>query len=221
MSTPLFFAQAVGRFVRTRRRGETASVFLPSVPVVLDHAARLEEQRDHVLQQVAAVDAASVFAQEEGLLAEVNRVGPGGDALEGPAFEALESQAHFDHVLFDAEQFGLHASPGSQEEQEYLGLPGLLEPGQVSELLRERQRRQVSARPVGAEAPVATHRALAAQRKELNKLVAAYARNRSVPHAVVHTDLRQACGGPTLDAASSEQVTARIEAIRRWLVGRR
>ncbi len=37
-STPLFFAQAVGRFVRARRRGETASVFLPSVPVVLDHA---------------------------------------------------------------------------------------------------------------------------------------------------------------------------------------
>ena len=34
-STPLFFAQAVGRFVRARRRGETASVFLPSVPVIL------------------------------------------------------------------------------------------------------------------------------------------------------------------------------------------
>ena len=30
-STPLFFAQAVGRFVRARGRGETASVFLPSV----------------------------------------------------------------------------------------------------------------------------------------------------------------------------------------------
>ena len=28
-STPLFFAQAVGRFVRARKRGETASVFLP------------------------------------------------------------------------------------------------------------------------------------------------------------------------------------------------
>ena len=32
VSTPLFFAQAVGRFVRARSRGETASVFLPSVP---------------------------------------------------------------------------------------------------------------------------------------------------------------------------------------------
>ena len=34
-ATPLFFAQAVGRFVRARRRGETASVFLPSVPQLL------------------------------------------------------------------------------------------------------------------------------------------------------------------------------------------
>ena len=31
-STPLFFTQVIGRFVRARRRGETASVFLPSVP---------------------------------------------------------------------------------------------------------------------------------------------------------------------------------------------
>jgi superfamily II DNA or RNA helicase len=30
-STPLFFAQAIGRFVRARRRGEAASVFLPNV----------------------------------------------------------------------------------------------------------------------------------------------------------------------------------------------
>ena len=30
-STPLFFAQAVGRYVRSRRPGETASIFLPSV----------------------------------------------------------------------------------------------------------------------------------------------------------------------------------------------
>ncbi|MBO0851866.1 MAG: DEAD/DEAH box helicase, partial [Pseudonocardia sp.] len=47
-STPLFFAQAVGRFVRARRPGETASVFLPSVPALLELASALEAQRDHV-----------------------------------------------------------------------------------------------------------------------------------------------------------------------------
>ena len=50
-STPLYFAQAVGRFVRTRRPGETATVFLPSVPKLLAHAAELELERDHVLKR--------------------------------------------------------------------------------------------------------------------------------------------------------------------------
>ena len=67
-STPLFFAQAVGRFVRARRRGETASVFLPSVPVILEHAARLEDERDHALDRVTKDDsAASMWAEEDAL----------------------------------------------------------------------------------------------------------------------------------------------------------
>ncbi|HEU5144003.1 MAG TPA: DEAD/DEAH box helicase [Dermatophilaceae bacterium] len=221
-STPLFFAQAVGRFVRARRRGETASVFLPSVPVILDHAARLEEQRDHALDRKPgdSDDVARMWAEEQALIDEANREAKAVGLEEG-AFEALESDAHFDHVLFDAQQFGLHAQIGSEDEQEYLGLPGLLEPDQVAQLLRERQTRQVRKAPKGQAAPVAAHRALAAQRKELNKLVAAYARQKGFPHANVHLDLRRACGGPDLAAASSEQVAERIEKIRLWLVGRR
>ncbi len=38
-TTPLFFAQAVGRFVRARKRGETASVFVPSTGHLLALAA--------------------------------------------------------------------------------------------------------------------------------------------------------------------------------------
>ena len=57
VSTALFFAQAVGRFVRARQRGETASVFLPSVPVLLSYAAELEAERDHVLRLPARRDA--------------------------------------------------------------------------------------------------------------------------------------------------------------------
>ena len=74
-STPLFFAQAVGRFVRARRRGETASVFLPSVPVILEHAARLEDERDHALDQVtkAVDDEASMWSEEDALVAAANR----------------------------------------------------------------------------------------------------------------------------------------------------
>jgi superfamily II DNA or RNA helicase len=220
-STPLFFAQAVGRFVRARRRGETASVFLPSVPVILEHAARLEDERDHALDKVVRADEeASMWSEEDALVAAANKTARTPD-IDGAAFEALESDAHFDHVLFDAKQFGLNAEVGSEDEQEYLGLPGLLEPDQVAMLLHERQTAQNTRRPKKAEEPVAAHRALAAQRKELNKLVSAYARKTGAPHAVVHSDLRRTCGGPALDEATSEQVTVRIEKIRAWFVGRR
>ncbi|GAB3073901.1 DEAD/DEAH box helicase [Intrasporangium mesophilum] len=223
-STPLFFAQAVGRFVRARRRGETASVFLPSVPVVLDHAARLEEQRDHALdRRPNPDDIGEMWAEEQSLIDEANRES-GTVGLDEGSFEALESEAHFDHVLFDKQQWGMHAQVGSEDEQEYLGLPGLLEPDQVAALLQERQTKQVRKAPKNAGAgaePIAAHRALAAQRKELNKLVAAYARQKGLPHATIHVDLRRACGGPDLAAASSDEVTQRIAKIRLWLVGRR
>ncbi|MGE9781433.1 DEAD/DEAH box helicase [Janibacter sp. G368] len=223
-STPLFFAQAVGRFVRARARGETASVFLPSVPVILAHAGTLEEQRDHALDRPeAAQDEAPLWSEEEGMLAAANRDEGASDDLLG-SFEALESDAHFDHVLYDKQQFGLHAEVGSEDEQDYLGLPGLLEPDQVHALLSERQTKQ--SKKTGRtrqdqDAPIAAHRALAAQRKELNKLVAAYATKTGSPHANIHMDLRRACGGPELAQATSEQVTERIERIRRWFVGRR
>src|SRR5699024_6120746 len=67
-STPLFFAQAVGRFVRARARGETASIFLPSVPVILAHAGALEEERDHALDRPESSDEeAPLWSEEEGL----------------------------------------------------------------------------------------------------------------------------------------------------------
>jgi superfamily II DNA or RNA helicase len=221
-STPLFFAQAVGRFVRARRRGETASVFLPSVPVILEHAARLEDERDHALDRVTkeSDSAAAMWAEEDALIDAANRTARTPD-IDAMAFEALESDAEFDHVLFDAKQFGLNAMTGSDEEQEYLGLPGLLEPDQMAVLLHERQTAQSTRRPRKAEQPVSAHRALAAQRQELNKLVAAYARKKGTPHGVVHNELRRACGGPSLDEATSEQVVARVEKIRAWFVGRR
>ncbi len=215
-ATPLYFAQAVGRFVRARRRGETASVFLPSVATVLEHAARLEQDRDHALDRPQHADE-ELWAPEEALIAAANGEQP---VAEQGSFEALESDAEFDHVLFDAQQFGLGTQSGSAEEQEYLGLPGLLEPEQVGHLLRERQRGQVDRRP-SETAPVSAHRALAAQRKELNSLVSAYARKTGRPHADVHTELRRRCGGPALDRASGDEVGARIEAVRRWFVGRR
>ena len=97
-----------------------------------------------------------------------------------------------------------------------------IEPDQMAHLLRERQDRQKpNARAKERHEEVSAHRALQAQRKELNKLVSAYARKTGTKHAIVHSELRQVCGGPALDQASGDQVTERIDKIRNWFVGRR
>lgn len=220
-STPLFFAQAVGRFVRSRRRGEVATVFLPTVPVLLDHAASLERQRDHVLGRAKQDD--GLWDASDALMERANQSEDVADDLLGQ-FEALESQATFDHVLFDAQAYGMHAEPLSQDEEDFLGLPGLLEPDQVTHLLRDRQQRQLNRRArqdkrQRAEPEIALHRALATCRKELNTLVAQYARRAGIPHSHVHASLRRECGGPPLAAATQEQVTERISAVRAWLRG--
>jgi superfamily II DNA or RNA helicase len=139
VSTALFFAQAIGRFVRARRRGETASVFLPSVPVLLGYASEMEAERDHVL-------APASDAPEEQELAEAQRRRDTADDLLEAPFEALHASAHFDRVLYDGGEFGTATAPGSPEEEDFLGLPGLLEPAQVAELLRKRQADQLRAR---------------------------------------------------------------------------
>jgi hypothetical protein len=226
-STPLFFAQAVGRFVRARRRGETASVFLPSVPTLLQLAGHMELERDHALDRPRRPDD-DLWAPEDALVAAANRADAGGAGQDEMAFEALEARAEFDHVLFDGGEFGTAALVGSEEEQDFLGLPGLLEPDQVATLLRQRQaaqqqgrrRRAASAAAEEAPAPIANHREVAALRKELHQLVGAWARRTGQPHATVHAALRSSCGGPAVPQASAGQVRERIETLRRWFVGR-
>src|SRR5581483_6781933 len=141
VSTALFFAQAIGRFVRARRRGETASVFLPSVPTLMGHAAEMETERDHVLDRPRREDG----GLDDDLLAEANRARATPDVGEELPFETVEASAQFDRVLYDGGEFGMQAEVGSAEEEDFLGIPGLLEPEQVTQLLRQRQAEQLKA----------------------------------------------------------------------------
>ncbi|MFP5283568.1 MAG: DEAD/DEAH box helicase, partial [Actinomycetes bacterium] len=212
-ATPLFFAQAVSRFVRARRRGETASVFVPSVARLLQFAAEMEAERDHVLTSAAAP------SDEADLLAAAERTQTEADLPTGE-FTALESEADFDRVVFEGGEFGLGARAGSAEEQEYLGLPGLLEVDQVRDLLRRRQADQV-ARPPAAVVTPSAHAELRALRRELNGLVAAWHHRTDTPHGVIHAELRTACGGPPSAVASADELRERITRIRGWATSRR
>ncbi|GIH27045.1 hypothetical protein Aph01nite_53550 [Acrocarpospora phusangensis] len=219
ISTPLFFAQAIGRFVRMRKRGETASVFVPSVPLLLSFAAEMEAERDHVLNRKRDED-----GLDDLLLEEAQRERKQPDALgEELPFQTLEASATFDRVLFDGGEFGTAAAAGSPEEEDFLGLPGLLEPDQVASLLRKRQADQQAAkRRQPKQAPeLAPHEVIHELRKELNGLVGAWNHRTGQPHGVIHADLRRSCGGPAIAQASAEQIRERIAMIRRWAAQRK
>lgn len=225
-STPLFFAQAIGRFVRSRRRGEVASVFIPNVPALMQLAAELEKERGHVLEGPGSAE--ELWDAEAALLAAAEQEDRASEALEVEfRYQALGSDAHFDRVLFDGTEFGGYAEVESEEELDFLGLPGLLEPHEVRTLLIQRQARQarrsagkqglLEHAPERAEAPDALHRTLGEQRKLLNNLVGMYARVSGEPHASIHTELRRQCGGPAVPQASVTQLQRRIEVLRERL----
>jgi superfamily II DNA or RNA helicase len=222
-STPLYFAQAIGRFVRLRRVGETASVFLPSVPVLLDLASKLEAQRDHVLGKPHRPNEG--FDDE--LLADANRQK---DELgeEEKAFTALGADAELDQVIYDGSSFGTATFSGSDEEADYLGLPGLLDADQMRALLRQRQDEQLQRPRTVREEPaqrVLSHESdagrpaahsIANLRRELNTLVAMHHHRTGKPHGAIHGELRRMCGGPPTAMATAEQLTDRIAILRHW-----
>ncbi|MGR4009843.1 DEAD/DEAH box helicase [Leucobacter sp. 1207-22] len=226
-STPLFFAQAIGRFVRSRRRGEIASVFIPNVPPLMRLAAELEKERNHVLEGPKSAE--EMWDAEAALMSEAEREDKASSDLidDGFKYEALASDAHFDRAVFDGKEFGGYAEVETEEELEFLGFPGLLEPQEVQALLQQRQSRQAkrsAARqglhehaPEKAEAPEALHRTLGEQRKLLSSLVGMYARVTGEPHKDIHNELRRICGGPTVGQASVTQIQKRIELLRRRL----
>jgi hypothetical protein len=221
ISTPLFFAQAVGRFVRARARGETASVFLPSAASLLGFAAELEVERDHVLGRKVN-DEGDIFAAENALLARAQAGESASAEEEMVPWEALGSQATFAHVLYDGAEFG-HAGEvhvGSEEEMDFLGIPGLLEPDQVRSLLQNRQKqgrdRKADLAAVAEEPDVAAHERLGILRRELNGLVAAWNHRTGQPHGVTHAALRKECGGPAAAVATAAQLQARIDRLREW-----
>ncbi|MFC7344021.1 DEAD/DEAH box helicase [Saccharopolyspora griseoalba] len=225
-STPLFFAQAIGRFVRARRKGETASIFLPSVPVLLELASQLEQQRDHVLGKPHR----EKDGWDDELLAQANaqRDEPG---EEEKTYTSLGAEAELDQVIYDGSSFGTAAFSTTEEEQDYLGLPGLLEPDQVRALLKQRQEQQledVGKREAEAKAAKAAEQAeqrakpqsvqdrLAKLRKELNTLVSLHHHRTRKPHGKIYNELQKACGGPPTAMATVEQLEERIATLRSW-----
>ena len=218
-STPLYFAQAVGRFVRARRRGETATIFVPSVPTLVDLAQALEVERDHALDREIDENA---LLNDEAIDAE-NREDKVPDSMQEEfEWKAIESDANFDRALFDGGEFGFAAEVGSDEELDFIGIPGILEPEQVRELLMHRQSRQSKraadrqkALPADQRDPPPLYRTLKEQRTLLNSLVGMRSKLTGDAHGLIHAELRRVCGGPAVAQATVSQLQARIDFLRK------
>ena len=190
-------------------------------------AAELEKERNHVLEGPASAE--EMWDAEAALMNEAEREDRASSELldEEFKYQALASDAHFDRAVFDGAEFGGYAEVESEEELDFLGLPGLLEPQEVHALLQQRQARQArrSANKQGllehapdrAESPEALHRTLGEQRKLLSSLVGMYAKVSGEAHKDIHTELRRVCGGPAVAQASVTQLQKRIELLRRRL----
>nr|WP_259790799.1 DEAD/DEAH box helicase [Corynebacterium sanguinis] len=235
-STPLFFAQAIGRFVRSRMPGESASVFLPSVPVLLRLAEEMEVSRDHVLGKPHRDQG---WADE--LLERANRTESEPD--EAGSYESIGASAELDSLIFDGSTYGTTTAAGSAEEQDFLGLPGLLDAEQVRTLLQKRQSEQLDAREAAERARKEAERATAERaqlhgdtppppggssgsglaadeipqlRRELNARVSVVAGRTGRPHGSIHNEVRKACGGPPTALCNAQQLRDRIAYLRDW-----
>ena len=109
---------------------------------------------------------------------------------------------------------------GSEDELDFLCIPGLLDAEQVGTLLRQRQHEQLNRKnklspeaeavPAAAAPAVPDHRMLMDLRTELAKNVAARSARTGTPHGVVHAKLRTVCGGPPVAQAHEEQLQTRL-----------
>ena len=127
-----------------------------------------------------------------------------------------------------AQATGAPAQAGTPDEEESLGLPGLLTPDQVSARLIKRQAEQMAAQkrmqaeqsrntePVVREpvVPMSAGERRNSLRRQLNTLVAAHHHRTNLPHGKIHAELRRICGGPPSAQATIEQLEERIATIQ-------
>lgn len=204
--TPLFFAQAVGRFVRSRRRGETATVFLPAVRPLLALAAELENDRN------------SVFNPPKPGTEMLDPIPSDGETSENGGWEALDAEAEFAHILASGKAVTADPYAGLDDaEAEYVGLPGLLDPASMARLLSQRDADLRSKVALSSEERISPAWVEAAGlRKEINTLVARISAKSGQSFAQVHASARKAVPGPPSATAPVDKLAAR----RDWLMSR-
>ena len=214
--TSLFFAQAIGRVVRARRPKEMATVFLPAVRPLLELAAEIEVERNHVFRipPTAADD----------VLDELVELRPeSGESVD--TWRPLGAEAEFAHVLHSGKAVAADYAQLAPDDDsaDFLGLPGLLTAEQTAALLAKRdgeirKKARASRNTQPPDVDLTPWEELAQLRREVNAAVAAVSSASGEPHAAIHMWVRGKVPGPPSNAADAAILRKRKFALRSRLV---
>ena len=213
-STPLFFAQAVGRFVRARQaRGDGLDLRALGAAAARRTPPRWRSSATTCSGARSPTRTTSspprTTCSQQAQQAESASSDEELRAVRG----ARARRRRFDRVLYDGGEFG-------HEGEVHVGLRGgdglprhpraaRARPGaRPAPAPAERAGASAYAWPAAATEPreVTTHEQLATMRRELNGLVAAWYHRTGQPHGVTHAALRKECGGPAAAAATAGQL---------------
>lgn len=202
----LIWQQSVGRALRKSAptaAHEVATVFLPAVRPLMDLAGRMEEQRNHVVRVI-----------DDEALQDIVLEPVESEAGLGSQFVALGAEATFAHLLHSGRAFTAHTVVNlTDEESDFVGLPGLLSAEQTAALLASRDA-DLKRRTAVVEAP-AKQADVATLRREVAALAAQVASRTGTTPRTVHVAARKSVPGPVSAQAPLEVLSAR----RDWLLG--
>jgi hypothetical protein len=111
----------------------------------------------------------------------------------------------------------------TEDDEDFLGLPGILTPEQMATLLARRDTHARNRASTAAETPPSAEavawRAGAELRREVNRLVAVLAARQGAPHGQIHAQLRRAVPGPASAAASVDVLERRRDHLMELIGG--
>lgn len=200
--TPLFFRQVVGRFVRTRpNEAFNARLFIPAVPVFMDHARDIEQELRHQLELMKARE---------------KQAAEGGAGDRQGAFNLREpfaaSEPIFDRAILGGKETSPDELEKAQAECQKLGIPAQY----ALNLLPLLNRPAEAAGAQREEIVEPRHRRERLLRLEIDALVSKVSYRLGTDKKQVNYDLIKA-GHPPRKAASLEQLERIQDELARWI----
>lgn len=207
--TELFFRQVIGRFVRTRSDDDDlcATLFIPSLPNLLDYARKIEDERDHALDEAVEKEA------------KKRKRGPGSTQGQFDFFEPVDSSEAIHHETIHNGQAFTDAELSEAERViREAGMPASMTAAQMARALRVAGKASQPAAPADRpDGPVYTQQdEKMALRRLINRKVGRFARMAGLEFAEIHADLNMMFGDKA-DNATVDTLQKRLTVLDEWI----